>query len=98
MKWVWLLCIISYIVNIVVVIVCGANLVNNIVAWVICTMLAVTLLLKVKTDKLDEEMFISLAKVNTLLRLHLIKDKVKSNNEEATKIIYEEIERLEKEL
>lgn len=104
MKWLWILCIILYIVNIVVVVVCGADLFNNIVAWSMCIMLVITIILRNKNSDLDRGILDahlgSLPKmriVQTLIKLHEIREKLQGN-EEAIKIIDEEIEKLEKEL
>ena len=104
MKWLWILCIILYIVNIVVIVVCGTDLVNNIVAWSICLMLAITTILIDENSKLDRETLeaclnnlLKIRVVQSLLKLHEIREKLQ-DNEEATKIVDAEIEKLEKKL
>lgn len=102
--YLWALYITAYILNIVLIAVTGADLVNNIVAWTCCIILTISLILKDKLnerhEKLATEQFANYRKmriVYTFLTLHKIKEKLQGN-EEAIKIIDEEIERLEKEL
>lgn len=100
----WIICIATYIFNIVVTVICGADIFSEIVAWSVCLMLAITILLIDKSSDLDRETLVmcldnfpKLRKVQTLMKLHEIKEKLQ-DNEEAIKIIDEEIEKLEKEL
>lgn len=98
----WAVCIAMYIFNIVLIAITGADLFNNIVAWSVCLMLAITIIVIDKSSNLDRETLVmcldnfpKLRKVQTLMKLHEIAEKLQGN-EEAIKIIYEEIERLEK--
>lgn len=100
MKWLWILCIILYIVNIVVVSVIGANLINNIVAWVMCISLALIIMLMDKENETNRNFYNDLLKTNrkldtvrTILTLREIADKIGGNE-----IIDEKIAELEKEL
>lgn len=100
----WIICIILYILNIVIVAITGADLVNNIVAWSICLMLATTITLIEESSNLDRETLEAhldtlpkIRVVQSLMKLHEIREKLK-DNEEAIKIIDAEIEELEKEL
>ena len=100
----WAVYITAYILNIVLIAVTGADLVNNIIAWSVCIMLTISIIIITKSNNLDTEIlrgnFINYGKmriVHTLIKLHEIADKLQ-DNEEAIKIIDEEIERLEKEL
>lgn len=100
----WAVCIAMYIFNIVLIAITGADLVNNIVAWSMCIMLAITIIIINKSSDLDRETLVmcldnfpKMRKVQTLMKLHEIAEKLQGN-EEATKIIFEEIEKLEKEL
>lgn len=51
----WLVCIATYILNIVIICVFGATLINNILAWVCSIMLAITIiLLQCRIEQLSE--------------------------------------------
>lgn len=102
--YLWGICIAMYILNIVIVAITGADLVNNIVAWSMCIMLAITIIIINKSSDLDRDTLVmcldnfpKMRIVHTLIKLHEIAEKLQ-DNEEAIKIIFEEIEKLEKEL
>lgn len=100
----WAVCISIYILNIGIVAINGGTLINNIVAWVCCIILTISLILKDrlngKYENLATEQFVNYGRmkiVHTLITLHGIREKLQGN-EETIKIIDEEIEKLEKEL
>lgn len=100
----WAVCIAIYILNIGIVAINGGTLINNIVAWACCIMLTITIICIVKSSNLYKELldahWDNLPKmriVQTIITLQDIREKLQGN-EEAIKVIDEEIERLEKEL